>query len=192
MSGHDSNYFSTTKKGEIPELKDELNSQYKVGQRFNFLCYLCYLFFSRSFFLSDEAQCVDPLKSTSVCSLQIMAEIFYMLFMGFSIIIMPFSLMFRFLNYDHSGQGFDPLNRIRRPTLKLDKDQPRQRALLVVSKAMTGQSIWDKPKVFMLQFSSSLHIMYHLFLYACLQQIVDIERCGIFIAFKWLDKDLNS
>jgi len=29
MSGHDSKYFSTTKKGEIPELKDELNSQYK-------------------------------------------------------------------------------------------------------------------------------------------------------------------
>ena len=30
MSGHDSKYFSTTKKGEIPELKEELNSQYKV------------------------------------------------------------------------------------------------------------------------------------------------------------------
>eukprot|EP00252_Welwitschia_mirabilis_P025693 TRINITY_DN8150_c0_g1_i1.p1 TRINITY_DN8150_c0_g1~~TRINITY_DN8150_c0_g1_i1.p1 ORF type:complete len:901 (-),score=194.71 TRINITY_DN8150_c0_g1_i1:398-3100(-) len=29
MAGHDSKYFSTTKKGEIPELKDELNSQYK-------------------------------------------------------------------------------------------------------------------------------------------------------------------
>ncbi|CAM8901096.1 unnamed protein product [Rhodiola kirilowii] len=29
MSGHDSRYFSTTKKGEIPELKEELNSQYK-------------------------------------------------------------------------------------------------------------------------------------------------------------------
>ncbi|XP_042490783.1 beta-adaptin-like protein C [Macadamia integrifolia] len=29
MSGHDSKYFSTTKKGEIPELKEELNSQYK-------------------------------------------------------------------------------------------------------------------------------------------------------------------
>lgn len=33
MSGHDSKYFSTTKKGEIPELKEELNSQYKVNQR---------------------------------------------------------------------------------------------------------------------------------------------------------------
>ena len=31
MSGHDSKYFSTTKKGEIPELKEELNSQYKVS-----------------------------------------------------------------------------------------------------------------------------------------------------------------
>lgn len=31
MSGHDSKYFSTTKKGEIPELKEELNSQYKVA-----------------------------------------------------------------------------------------------------------------------------------------------------------------
>ncbi|KAK1351433.1 beta-adaptin-like protein C [Heracleum sosnowskyi] len=29
MTGHDSKYFSTTKKGEIPELKEELNSQYK-------------------------------------------------------------------------------------------------------------------------------------------------------------------
>ncbi|KAJ7964060.1 Beta-adaptin-like protein [Quillaja saponaria] len=29
MSRNDSKYFSTTKKGEIPELKDELNSQYK-------------------------------------------------------------------------------------------------------------------------------------------------------------------
>ncbi|XP_051151479.1 beta-adaptin-like protein C [Andrographis paniculata] len=29
MSGHDSRYFSTTKKGEIPELKEELHSQYK-------------------------------------------------------------------------------------------------------------------------------------------------------------------
>ncbi|KAK8560902.1 hypothetical protein V6N13_026337 [Hibiscus sabdariffa] len=29
MSGHDSKYFSTTKKGEIPELKEELNSQHK-------------------------------------------------------------------------------------------------------------------------------------------------------------------
>ncbi|KAF3685992.1 Beta-adaptin-like protein C [Capsicum annuum] len=29
MSSHDSKYFSTTKKGEIPELKEELNSQYK-------------------------------------------------------------------------------------------------------------------------------------------------------------------
>ncbi|KAK1308250.1 Beta-adaptin-like protein C [Acorus calamus] len=32
MSGHDSKYFSTTKKGEIPELKEELNSQYKDSQ----------------------------------------------------------------------------------------------------------------------------------------------------------------
>ena len=31
MSRNDSKYFSTTKKGEIPELKEELNSQYKVG-----------------------------------------------------------------------------------------------------------------------------------------------------------------
>ncbi|KAH9326126.1 hypothetical protein KI387_006304, partial [Taxus chinensis] len=29
MSGHDARYFSTTKKGEISEFKDELNSQYK-------------------------------------------------------------------------------------------------------------------------------------------------------------------
>ncbi|XP_057977350.1 uncharacterized protein LOC131164284 [Malania oleifera] len=29
MSGHDSKYFSTTKTGEMPELKEELNSQYK-------------------------------------------------------------------------------------------------------------------------------------------------------------------
>ncbi|XWS48907.1 hypothetical protein CRYUN_Cryun13aG0117200 [Craigia yunnanensis] len=29
MSGHDSKYFSTTKKGEIPELKEELNTHYK-------------------------------------------------------------------------------------------------------------------------------------------------------------------
>ncbi|GER47948.1 AP-2 complex subunit beta-1 [Striga asiatica] len=34
MSGHDSKYFSTTKKGEIPELKEELNSQYK-----NIICF---------------------------------------------------------------------------------------------------------------------------------------------------------
>ncbi|KEH36396.1 hypothetical protein MTR_3g118335 [Medicago truncatula] len=30
MSRNDSKYFSTMKKGEIPELKEELNSQYKV------------------------------------------------------------------------------------------------------------------------------------------------------------------
>jgi hypothetical protein len=30
MSGHDSKYFTTTKKGEIHELKEELNSQFKV------------------------------------------------------------------------------------------------------------------------------------------------------------------
>jgi hypothetical protein len=30
MSGHDAKYFTTTKKGEIHELKEELNSQYKV------------------------------------------------------------------------------------------------------------------------------------------------------------------
>jgi AP-1 complex subunit beta-1 len=29
MSGHDAKYFTTTKKGEIHELKEELNSQYK-------------------------------------------------------------------------------------------------------------------------------------------------------------------
>ncbi|KAJ9549870.1 hypothetical protein OSB04_022413 [Centaurea solstitialis] len=33
MSGHDSKYFSTTKKGEIPELKEELNSQYKERRK---------------------------------------------------------------------------------------------------------------------------------------------------------------
>ncbi|KAK4389263.1 Beta-adaptin-like protein C [Sesamum angolense] len=33
MSGHDSKYFSTTKKGEIPELKEELNSQYKDKEK---------------------------------------------------------------------------------------------------------------------------------------------------------------
>jgi len=50
MSRNDSKYFSTTKKGEIPELKEELNSQYKVpfpsdpdpfslfSIRFHFLC----------------------------------------------------------------------------------------------------------------------------------------------------------
>eukprot|EP00850_Spirogloea_muscicola_P016030 SM000127S26646 [mRNA] locus=s127:194449:199597:+ [translate_table: standard] len=32
MSGHDSKYFTTTKKGEIHELKEELNSQYKDSQ----------------------------------------------------------------------------------------------------------------------------------------------------------------
>lgn len=31
MSGHDAKYFTTTKKGEIHELKEELNSQYKVS-----------------------------------------------------------------------------------------------------------------------------------------------------------------
>ncbi|KAM7531319.1 hypothetical protein LguiB_034729 [Lonicera macranthoides] len=35
MSGHNSKYFSTTKKGEIPELKEELNSQYKDSQEPN-------------------------------------------------------------------------------------------------------------------------------------------------------------
>jgi hypothetical protein len=34
MSGHDAKYFTTTKKGEIHELKEELNSQYKVGSPF--------------------------------------------------------------------------------------------------------------------------------------------------------------
>ncbi|KAE8732963.1 putative transcription factor KAN2-like [Hibiscus syriacus] len=33
MSRHDSKYFSTTKKGEIPELKEELNSQYKEKRK---------------------------------------------------------------------------------------------------------------------------------------------------------------
>jgi hypothetical protein len=31
MSGHDAKYFTTTKKGEIHELKEELHSQYKVS-----------------------------------------------------------------------------------------------------------------------------------------------------------------
>lgn len=34
MSGHDAKYFTTTKKGEIHELKEELNSQYKVRSPF--------------------------------------------------------------------------------------------------------------------------------------------------------------
>lgn len=46
MSGHDSKYFSTTKKGEIPELKEELNSQYKVplflSQSLLFVCIYAY------------------------------------------------------------------------------------------------------------------------------------------------------
>ncbi|KAL6985909.1 hypothetical protein U1Q18_019283 [Sarracenia purpurea var. burkii] len=53
MSGHDSKYFSTTKKGEIPELREELNSQYKMKSNhlmaawlicFNWLtfCKICY------------------------------------------------------------------------------------------------------------------------------------------------------
>lgn len=42
MSGHDSKYFSTTKKGEIPELKEELNSQYKVII-FYFLFFIFYI-----------------------------------------------------------------------------------------------------------------------------------------------------
>ncbi|KAI9085983.1 hypothetical protein K1719_032060 [Acacia pycnantha] len=42
MSRNDSKYFSTTKKGEIPELKEELNSQYKVS-----LCIFSYLRFFR-------------------------------------------------------------------------------------------------------------------------------------------------
>ena len=40
MSGHDSKYFSTTKKGEIPELKEELNSQYKVSLSFSFYMFM--------------------------------------------------------------------------------------------------------------------------------------------------------
>lgn len=35
MSGHDAKYFTTTKKGEIHELKEELNSQYKVFDLFH-------------------------------------------------------------------------------------------------------------------------------------------------------------
>lgn len=46
MSGHDSKYFSTTKKGEIPELKEELNSQYKVTTSiYAFISDLLYLSF---------------------------------------------------------------------------------------------------------------------------------------------------
>ena len=40
MSGHDSKYFSTTKKGEIPELKEELNSQYKVSLSLSLYIYI--------------------------------------------------------------------------------------------------------------------------------------------------------
>lgn len=40
MSGHDSKYFSTTKKGEIPELKEELNSQYKVSLSLSLYVYV--------------------------------------------------------------------------------------------------------------------------------------------------------
>ena len=40
MSGHDSKYFSTTKKGEIPELKEELNSQYKVSLSLSLFIYI--------------------------------------------------------------------------------------------------------------------------------------------------------
>jgi hypothetical protein len=47
MSGHDAKYFTTTKKGEIHELKEELNSQYKVpNQKLNPVAAM--LFFSTS------------------------------------------------------------------------------------------------------------------------------------------------
>jgi hypothetical protein len=50
MSGHDSKYFSTTKKGEIPELKEELNSQYKVRLSLDLsLAVVVYLHFCRSY-----------------------------------------------------------------------------------------------------------------------------------------------
>lgn len=50
MSGHDSKYFSTTKKGEIPELKEELNSQYKVPSvTFLIIYFNCYVSFLNLF-----------------------------------------------------------------------------------------------------------------------------------------------
>ena len=52
MSWHDSKYFSTTNKGEIPVLKEELNSQYKVFFSlylscvyFNFVSFVSFVFF---------------------------------------------------------------------------------------------------------------------------------------------------
>jgi len=51
MSRNDSKYFSTTKKGEIPELKEELNSQYKVFHSpdpFTFFPFCSRLLFLRS------------------------------------------------------------------------------------------------------------------------------------------------
>lgn len=47
MSGHDSKYFSATKKGEIREVKEELNSLYKVIIMFQFVA----AFFLKSFFM---------------------------------------------------------------------------------------------------------------------------------------------
>lgn len=47
MSGHDSKYFSTTKKGEIPELKEELNSQYKVCFPLTLYPHTIYISFER-------------------------------------------------------------------------------------------------------------------------------------------------
>jgi len=53
MSRNDSKYFSTTKKGEIPELKEELNSQYKVFHSpdpFTFFPFCSRFFFLHSIF----------------------------------------------------------------------------------------------------------------------------------------------
>ncbi|KAE8725987.1 hypothetical protein F3Y22_tig00007902pilonHSYRG00030 [Hibiscus syriacus] len=58
MSRHDSKYFSTTKKGEIPELKEELNSQYKIfllGGRLIFGPDLLSLFFTVSLIAAPDA-----------------------------------------------------------------------------------------------------------------------------------------
>jgi hypothetical protein len=68
MSGHDSKYFSTTKKGEIPELKEELNSQYKVRPpSFSFPSfYISITLFNKCFFMisiSDMRQLGFPFRS---------------------------------------------------------------------------------------------------------------------------------
>lgn len=64
MSGHDSKYFSTTKKGEIPELKEELNSQYKV-QFLSFHFHFC------NFLLALLSHCRSVLLCCQICFLWI-------------------------------------------------------------------------------------------------------------------------